>query len=57
MNMGQDQIDFFGVLGLKVDWRGAIYGKEKSDIETISGISEGTGEAETQEKVKETKRN
>jgi hypothetical protein len=57
MNINREQMDFFYELGLKVDWRGAIYGKAKSDSETIGGIEKRTGEAETQEKVKETKRN
>jgi hypothetical protein len=53
MNMNQEQIDFFKVLDLNVDWRGAIYGKTKSDSETIGSTSQGSGEAKTQAKVKE----
>lgn len=53
MNMDQEQIDFFHELGLKIDWRGAIYGKAKSDSETACGTSKGSGKASEEAEVKE----
>jgi hypothetical protein len=53
MNMGQEQIDFFSQLNLKVDWRGVIYGKTEGDSKTISGIGERSSEASKEAKVKE----
>lgn len=46
MIMNQEQIDFFQQLGLKTDWRGAIYGKTESNEETACGTSEGQSEVE-----------